>query len=185
MKGRNLDLHCNLKNLSSYSYFITNKNRFPILIALTVFCIVFALTGCASTPTASLKTNHYRTKPKKIEQLLRAEANRWKGTPYRSAGTSRKGVDCSGLVLQLYKNVFDIRLPRLTKDQARAGIFVSRSRIRPGDLVFFRPPNRKRHVGVYLGSGEFVHASSSRGVMISNINSPYWRKIFWKARRVL
>ncbi len=173
------------KNLSPYSYFITNKSRVPILIALTVFCIVFALTGCASTPTASLKTYHYQTKPKKIEQLLRAEANQWKGTPYRLAGTSHKGVDCSGLVLQLYKNVFDIHLPRSTKDQARAGIFVSRSRIQPGDLVFFRPSNRKRHVGVYLSGGEFVHASSSRGVMISNINSPYWRKIFWKARRVL
>lgn len=163
----------------------TNQYRIPFLVALTISCIAFGLTGCTVTPTASLKTYHYRTKPKNIEERLRVEASRWEGTPYRLAGTNRRGIDCSGLVLQFYKNAFNIRLPRLTKDQQRVGIAVSRSQIEPGDLVFFRPSSKINHVGIYLGGGDFVHASSSRGVMISDINSPYWRKIFWKARRVL
>jgi len=173
------------KDFNAYSNFTIKQTRITLVAALTIFCVLFALTGCASPPIASIKTYQYRAKPENIERRLRAETKRWKGTPYRTAGTNRRGIDCSGLVLQLYKNVFNIRLPRSTRDQARIGILVSRKQIQPGDLVFFRPTSKVRHVGIYLGDGEFVHASSSRGVIISNINSSYWRKIFWKARRIL
>jgi cell wall-associated NlpC family hydrolase len=152
---------------------------------LTLLCIGLLLTGCASGP-ADDATIVYATQPLgNIEQILRHEADRWMGTPYRFGGVSRKGIDCSGLVMQMYNKLFDIRLPRSTRKQARAGVAVSRGQWQPGDLVFFRPPRRARHVGIYLGGGEFVHTSSSRGVMISRMDDKYWYNAYWQARRIL
>lgn len=169
-----------------YFHNVGNHNPVSLIAGLAFFCIVFALTGCGSSPHTPIAAHAYGTKPdNNIEQLLRSEANRWKGTPHRLGGNSRKGIDCSGLVSQLYKSLFNIRLPRSARDQARVGTPVSRIQIRAGDLVFFLPPKKGRHVGIYLGRGEFVHASSTNGVMISNMTNPYWRKCYWKARRVL
>jgi cell wall-associated NlpC family hydrolase len=165
---------------------VVNHNPVSVIAWLVLFCIVFALTGCGSSPHTPIAAHAYRTNPdNNIEQLLRSEANKWKGTPHRLGGNSRKGIDCSGFVSQLYKNLFNIRLPRSTRGQAQVGTPVSRIQIRAGDLVFFLPPRKGRHVGIYLGRGEFVHASSTNGVMISNMTNSYWRKCYWKARRVL
>jgi cell wall-associated NlpC family hydrolase len=142
------------------------------------------LTGCASAPDQPELI--YATRPSSdIEHLLRAEADRWLGTPHRLGGLTRKGIDCSGLVMQIYKHLFDIRLPRTTNIQARMGVSVSRGDLRPGDLVFFQSYRKTRHVGIYLGRGDFVHASSSQGVMISNMQENHWRESFWLARRIL
>jgi cell wall-associated NlpC family hydrolase len=165
---------------------VSNTSLVSVVACLMFFCIVLALTGCGSTPHKPISARARVAKPhNNIEQLLRSEANRWKGTPHRLGGNSRKGIDCSGFVSKLYKNLFNIRLPRSTKDQVRVGKPVSRIQIRAGDLVFFLPPRKSRHVGIYLGRGEFVHASSTNGVMISSMTDPYWRKCYWKARRVL
>ena len=166
---------------------VGNHNPVSFIAGLTFFCIVFALTGCGATPHTPRAAHAYGKKPdnNNIEQLLRSEANRWKGTPHRLGGNSRKGIDCSGFVSKLYKSLFNIRLPRSAREQAHVGTPVSRIQIRAGDLVFFLPPRKGRHVGIYLGSGEFVHASSTNGVTISNMTNPYWRKCYWKARRVL
>jgi probable lipoprotein NlpC len=152
---------------------------------LMLLLIGLLLTGCASGPEDDA-TIVYATQPiSDIEQIFRQEADRWLGTPYRFGGVSRKGVDCSGLVMQMYNKLFDIRLPRSTSKQARAGVAVNRGQWQPGDLVFFRPPQRARHVGIYLGKGEFVHTSSSRGVMISHMQEKYWYNAYWQARRIL
>ncbi len=165
---------------------VGNHNPVSVIAWLMFFCIVFALTGCGSSPHTPIAAHSYGTKPdNNIEQLLRSEADSWKGTPHRLGGNSRKGIDCSGFVSQLYKNLFNIRLPRSTRGQVRVGTPISRIQIRAGDLVFFLPPRKGRHVGIYLGRGEFVHASSTNGVMISNMTNPYWSKCYWKARRVL
>jgi cell wall-associated NlpC family hydrolase len=165
---------------------VSNPSLVYVIACLMFFCIVLALTGCGSTPHKPISASARVAKPdNNIEQLLRSEANRWKGTPHRLGGNSRKGIDCSGFVSKLYKNLFNIRLPRSTRDQVRVGKPVSRIQIRAGDLVFFLPPRKSRHVGIYLGRGEFVHASSTNGVMISSMTDPYWRKCYWKARRVL
>jgi cell wall-associated NlpC family hydrolase len=142
------------------------------------------MAGCASSPEAPQIV--YATRPTSdVEQLLRNEADRWMGTPHRMGGVSRKGIDCSGLVMQVYRRLFDMRLPRTTGKQVRQGVAVNRGQLQPGDLVFFRPPRKARHVGIYLGGGEFVHTSSSRGVMISHMNEDYWRQSYWQARRIL
>ncbi len=157
---------------------------FVIQSGLILLVTGLLLAGCASAPEEPEIV--YATRPtSEVEELLRNEADRWMGTSYRLGGVSRKGVDCSGLVMQVYKRLFDIRLPRTTSRQARVGVVVSRGQWQPGDLVFFQPPRKARHVGIYLGEGEFVHTSSSRGVMISYMDDDYWRQAYWQARRVL
>ncbi|MBI9085227.1 MAG: C40 family peptidase [Desulfobacterales bacterium] len=124
--------------------------------------------------------------PVGVEDRLRAAAERWAGTPHRMGGSDAGGMDCSGLVRRIYKDLFHIRLPRTTQGQAIAGEPVENAALVPGDLVFFRIPEKKlRHVGIYLGRGEFVHASTSLGVTISDLANLYWKKAYWTARRIL
>ena len=120
-----------------------------------------------------------------ILQQLEAEFQRWQGTPHRLGGSSRSGVDCSGFVKAVYKRIFEIDLPRTTGAQAEFGRPVKQKDLRPGDLVFFKPPSYPRHVGIYLNRSEFIHASKSRGVTISRIDPVYWGNYFWTARRLL
>ena len=109
----------------------------------------------------------------------------WKGTRHQLGGTGSKGIDCSGFVKAVYKDVFNINLPRTTKAQVRQGKPVSFNELQPGDLVFFTPPNYSRHVGIFLSRLQFVHASKTKGVTISNIDDYYWGKYYWTARRIL
>ena len=120
-----------------------------------------------------------------IEQQLRAEYELWKGTKHKLGGMDKSGVDCSGFVKYIYQKLFNITLPRTTKSQVTSGRQVKRSRLATGDLVFFKPPGSSRHVGIYLSDDEFVHASKSNGVIISEISPAYWSKYYWTARRVL
>lgn len=120
-----------------------------------------------------------------VEADLRAASERWAGVPHEWGGATRRGVDCSGLVQNLYADVFGRSLPRTTEEQAQVGQRVPRRQLQPGDLVFFRPEWRKRHVGVYLSDGEFVHASSSSGVTVSRLDDRYWDRRWWQARRVV
>lgn len=123
--------------------------------------------------------------PALIQQALLAQHERWVGTPYRIGGTSFQGVDCSALVQNVFEETFRVSLPRTTGGQVNQGQPVSRGDLAPGDLVFFRPPGRYDHVGIYLGEGRFMHASSSRGVMISRLENRYWKRHYWQARRTL
>lgn len=85
-----------------------------------------------------------------------------------------------------FKDLFGIDLPRTTTEQAKAGERISKDELRTGDLVFFktgRGPNGK-HVGVYVKNGQFLHASTKGGVIYSDLDSPYWSKAFWQARRL-
>jgi cell wall-associated NlpC family hydrolase len=109
------------------------------------------------------------------------------GTPYRTGGTTRRGMDCSGLVIAVYRQ-FDIRLPRTSLDQSRVGMPVSRSRLKAGDLIFFKISRRRpvSHVGIYIGGGKFIHASTSaRRVRVDKLDSTYFRQRFVVARRVV
>ncbi|MGU9957992.1 MAG: NlpC/P60 family protein [Arenicellales bacterium WSBS_2016_MAG_OTU3] len=111
--------------------------------------------------------------------------NNWMGTPYHYGGTTRNGIDCSGLVLNTYRDLYGLQMPRRAREQASVGKSVRKTRLTPGDLVFFKTGLRDRHVGIYLGNKQFVHASESRGVRVSSIDEPYWSKRYWKASRVI
>jgi cell wall-associated NlpC family hydrolase len=99
-------------------------------------------------------------------------------------GTGQKGIDCSGFVRAVYRNAFNIELPRTTKAQVKEGVPVNRDQLQAGDLVFFKPPSYPRHVGIFLTGTAFVHASKRKGVIISQIDPYYWGKYYWTARRI-
>lgn len=97
-------------------------------------------------------------------------------------GEGRNGIDCSAFVQKTIKGAFNVHLPRSTAEQRYSGRSISKSDLRPGDLVFFRKNN---HVGVYIGNGKFVHASSSRGVTTSSLSESYWTRNYTQSRRVI
>lgn len=110
------------------------------------------------------------------------------GTPYKSGGSTTKGFDCSGFTSYVFDKM-GIDLPRRSVDQATVGTKVAKADLIAGDLVFFDTSGGNNgaisHVGVYIGDGKFAHASLSRGVVIDNIDSSYYKPRFVTARRVL
>ncbi len=121
---------------------------------------------------------------KKDNLQLYTTASHWLGVPYRSGGTTLKGTDCSGLVGNLYQEIYDKKLSRTAEDIAKNDCQrTSKNNLKAGDLVFFNTSTKKRkrinHVGLFLKEGYFIHASTSRGVIISNLAEEYYRKT-WK-----
>ena len=109
------------------------------------------------------------------------------GAPYVSGGTGEKGYDCSGFTYSVYKNSLGIKLPRTSKSQTDVGILVDKSQLMPGDLLFFNTSGKGiSHVGLYIGEGKMIHASSgSMMVEIADINSIYYKSRFVTARRIV
>jgi len=124
-------------------------------------------------------------KKNKVLQKLYLEYEYWEGSSYKYGGTKEGAIDCSAFVQSIYKTAFGKIIPRTTWLQAKEGRYIAKKNLKAGDLVFFKTSKRDRHVGIYLKNGKFMHASSSRGVTISSINSSYWRKKYWMARRIL
>jgi cell wall-associated NlpC family hydrolase len=115
-----------------------------------------------------------------------ATAKKYIGVPYLWGGTSPKGFDCSGFVQYVFK-AHGISLNRTCETQYKHGTYVSKSNLKPGDLVFFQNTYKAgiSHVGIYIGDGKFIQASSSKGVVISNLSSSYYVSHYYGARRIL
>lgn len=109
----------------------------------------------------------------------------WKGVKYKYGGNSKRGIDCSAFVQTTFKNKLNLKIPRTTKLQSRVGSEIEMQDIDIGDLVFFKTGYNTRHVGIYLGEGKFLHASTKRGVTISRLDNPYYESHFWKIQRVI
>jgi cell wall-associated NlpC family hydrolase len=146
------------------------------------------LSGCASTlprPVTPTPPADRQAPAGNLETLFRSEAASWAGTPHVLGGTTRRGLDCSAFVRTVYDDVLGLPLPRTTIEQSRLGAPVAASQLQTGDLVFYRIDPFTRHVGIYLGNDEFMHASKSEGVTISTMQTEYWQKRFWTVRRIL
>jgi len=102
----------------------------------------------------------------------------WYGTPYRLGGTTKKGVDCSAFSQFLFASVYGLSIPRTAREQYSLTNRISRTELKEGDLIFFNTRGSISHVGVYLQNNKFVHASTSGGVMISDIFDEYWVRKF-------
>lgn len=107
------------------------------------------------------------------------------GTKYVSGGTTTNGFDCSGFTMYVFDKI-GINLPHQSGSQYQMGSSVSRDELRAGDLVFFNTSGRGvSHVGIYVGDGEFAHASSSRGVTISSLSDNYYVNRYVGAKRIM
>ncbi|MGF1755042.1 NlpC/P60 family protein [Vibrio makurazakiensis] len=152
------------------------------------------LAGCSSQPdmtrlaeieaSKSRLSHTQKANDKQITDAYMAMYAQWKGVPYLYGGTSFQGVDCSAFVQTIVRDATQQLLPRTTHKQSTHGIEVSYSEVRSGDLVFFKTSRTTNHVGVYLGNMQFLHASTSKGVIISRLDNPYWASVFWQFRRV-
>jgi cell wall-associated NlpC family hydrolase len=172
----------------------SEKNNLSICLGLTILAAFLLATSCVTSHRPPVSPMLSSEQPRVInrharynviEKRIREEYKRWQGTRHRLGGTGSRGIDCSGFVQAVYKDVFNIDLPRTTKAQVKQGRLISFKELRAGDLVFFQPPTYPRHVGIYLGGSEFVHASKNKGVTLSKIDKTYWGKYYWTARRLL
>ena len=119
-----------------------------------------------------------------LEDALLKAFDDWKGTRYSFGGDSANGIDCSALTRRIYRSVFSFELPRISTDQIKEGTIVNRNNLKPGDILYFRPENRVNHTAVYIGNSLFINASSSKGVILSSLDSTYWGKYFIYGVRV-
>ena len=110
--------------------------------------------------------------------------HQWYAVPYRIGGTSKEGIDCSAFVQGLANDAFAVQLPRTSREQAAFCSEIDRSQLQEGDLIFFNTSGGISHVGLYINNNKFVHASTSNGVIISDLDEPYWQRRFVKAGRI-
>ena len=172
--------------------------RSDIFRVYYLFLPVFSLLLLASCHSSKSVTNkahsgYDRTeihvgKGNSFQHRLIEEAYTWMGTPYKYAGLSKgKGVDCSGMVMRVYEDVAGRKLPRNSARQAEWCETIDAKDIEMGDLVFFatgKDPDRVSHVGMIVDDDSFIHASSSKGVVVSKLSNPYYMRTFIKFGRV-
>ncbi len=172
---------------------------------LLLLLLAVSVVSCGSSKkTSSTRTvNKKTTRVKTTKSSNRSEktaskataivetALAYKGTRYKFGGTTKKGMDCSGLMFTAF-GAHQIQLPRISYQQATRGERIQLSAVQKGDLLFFQTnKNRKRinHVGLVVeikkGVIKFIHSTTSKGVLISSLEERYWKNAFTEARRVL
>lgn len=138
--------------------------------------------GCGYAQQTSVSSSQ-ASEP--VEDILRMLEQEWRGTPYQYGGNSKSGIDQPTFITKIYENAFGIALPKTIMEQVKTGKRVAKRSLQAGDLVFFRTSSQDRHVGIYLGGGEFAHASPADGVRISRLDEPVWQTAYWTAQRAL
>ena len=159
---------------------------------LPVLICGMLLIACSSAPRYDTKKSSLKMAVKhvdlnnttEVKKILNQQYADWRHVKHRMGGISKKGIDCSGLVYKTYRTKFGIDVPRSTEYQSKAGRSIKQSQLKAGDMVFFKTGFKSRHVGMYIDNGNFLHVSSSKGVMISNMEDPYWHSAYWKSQRL-
>lgn len=179
----------------------TIKKFFNVWIFITVFSII-VISSCKTpvkVPDKPVKTkvtnkNEFYSE---YSKLLGVELNgnedkefiktvaAWLGTPYKYGGASKEGTDCSGFVKTVYESLYKVSLYRSAADLIKNTEIISRKNLETGDLVFFKINSSKvSHVGIYINENKFIHASSSKGVIVSDLEMDYYKKYFYCGGRV-
>ena len=170
------------------------------LFSVEIFCLLLLCTACGTRQKVALPTDFKG--PKELSRLygvritpndniyLYNEGAKWLGTPHRLGGSTKRGVDCSGFVAILYREIYGKQLARSSADMLKHNCKkVGRDKLKEGDLVFFRTSQRggrktPTHVGIYLKNGKFIHTSTSRGVVVSSLSEPYYQRTWIGGGRV-
>ncbi|GAA3509087.1 hypothetical protein GCM10022393_21560 [Aquimarina addita] len=148
-----------------------------------------AVAKTKKTTSATKKRSATTKENKKIKSII-AYAKTFEGTRYKYGGTTKKGMDCSGLVYTSFKKE-EIVLPRTSRAMSAQGSKVSLRNVAVGDLLFFKTNKKKNvisHVGLVVTVGnqvKFIHSSTSKGVTVSSLDEKYWNTAFAWARRIL
>lgn len=164
---------------------------FGILFLLLAF---WSLQSCSSKRSVSARENQRQENPAVVKtkaDLIIDTAKQYEGTPYLFGGNSSSGMDCSGLIFVSLKE-HGIDFPRISHEMAQEGRRIGVGQVQKGDLLFFKTSSRGRrinHVGLVVQVTEddirFIHASTSRGVMVSSLTEKYWSNAFVQASRFL
>jgi cell wall-associated NlpC family hydrolase len=182
-----------------------------LIVSLVAACVLFAacspaarFTSAGSNTIAKTKISSKKSKSTKkkksktptfselrfsgsespLQKSVLNEAKKWLGTPYCYGGENKKCTDCSGFVQTVFSSI-GMQLPRTAAQQFAAGESISEIQAEPGDLVFFKKSGRINHVGIYAGDDMFIHASSSRGVVLQSLNDKYYSSKFAGFKRFL
>jgi len=165
--------------MSIFGYFPHARGSRRLLVAAALAWLAFGLV--AEPPLAVAKAKSTRAR-------LVADAEVYLGVPYLYGGTDTKGLDCSGLVYRVYRDVLGQIIPRTAKTLFAFCEPVERSKLQPGDLVFFDTTDRLAHVGIFVGEGQFIHAASEgprTGVLRSSLTEDYWQRTYAGAGRLI
>nr|WP_299048168.1 C40 family peptidase [uncultured Polaribacter sp.] len=157
-------------------------------IIFLILLISLIMSACSSSKTISKKP---AKKPvSKVDKIV-ANAMQYRGVGYKFGGTTKRGMDCSGIVYVAYGSQ-NVLLPRISRDMAKRGKKVSLNKVKKGDLLFFKTNKGRRsinHVGLVVshqkGVIRFIHSTTSRGVIVSPLLEKYWKNSFVKATRIL
>ncbi len=161
---------------------------------ILLLIIIFSLIGCVTHPR--YRTGGYETRPE-VRHLdgspttsenikLGLVMQSYLGKPYKGKSKYEEGLDCSHFTRSVFKRYNRSTLPQTAALQYAGGKEIHFRHIRYGDLIFFKTDKKKvSHVGIYVGDRQFIHASTSRGVIVSHLDEKYWAKRYVGARRYL
>lgn len=178
-----------------FSFMKRSLNKHHIIYKIIISAaLVSCLSGCRSSKhknevvveeTVVVKeSKRLKGERKKIVE----ETMTWIGTPYKYAGSDKKnGTDCSGMVVRVYEDVTGTKLPRNSKQQSEFCTKLKSEDVKPGDLVFFatgKSSTTVSHVGIMIDNNRFVHSSTKKGVILSEMTTPYYQRTFIMFGRV-
>lgn len=164
----------------------TLQRSLPFQLLLLIFFTAF-VSSCGSRKHTAYSTTSKAAKAADAMANLKSKSlyrfiTDWTGVRYKLGGLDKRGIDCSGFALLLNKEIYGISLPRRSVDQAAVIKDKGQSSLKEGDLIFFSfGGNGIDHVGVYLNNGFFVHASTTRGVIVDDLTLPAYQRVLIKS----